>query len=237
MNEPPLDRASLSAFASAMLNSSRARDLSAKYRLSYLSEQHLYLGTLFLTDLFDTLREEAPEYFAELPENLHILEIGPKDFESAPALAAVFHPRQLTGVELEPDRLDDYGVTSSARAHARLAALNLEHNYLGLDLFDYRGRHNFLVWLHPFLDEARLREWGLPSQAFRPRELFAHALTLLEPGAYLSVVNQERGEFEAQAALFAEHSSQFRRHRALEIPLWFRANDEPAYVHLAQLIG
>jgi hypothetical protein len=240
MNEPPLDLQRLSAFAASMLASERARVLTEKYRLQALRQKSIYLGTLFLVDLFDQLFAEAPEYFAGLSENPTVLEIGAKDFESAPSLVAVFPGAKLTGVELEPDRLEtdhlETGVSSQDRARARLSALGSGHRYFGKDIVEYFERHEVVIWLHPFFDETRLREWGLPASALRPGVLFEHALSLLRPNALLLIVNQERSEDEAQRALFALHSSRFRAYRALEVPLWFRARDEPAYVHLARAI-
>lgn len=226
--EPPLDAEALPAFARAMLASERAAQLKEKYRLQPLEKEALYLGTLFLIDLFDQLFIEQADYFSGWNRApLRVLDVGARDFEAAPAiylaLRALGLEPQLTGVELE----------GAAAGAARAAMLDRwssgQHRYLAGDIFDHRETYDLIVWLHPFLDREKLLEWGLPLRFLRPAEMLSHVDSLLAPGGVLVVVNQDAGENAAQRALFETFG---RPYTSLEVPLYFRARDEPAYVHL-----
>jgi hypothetical protein len=231
--EPELDPQLLPSFARAMIASERAADLTARYRLEPLSKSALYLGTLFLIDLFDQLYAGKPEYFSPLKGELKVLDVGARDFEAAPAIYHALKYRglepSLTGIEVDGCRLTASGTTCRDAGLARCAALPGRHRYLVEDVFEHRDRYQMIVWIHPFLDEERLLEWGLPRRFLQPRKMLEHVLSLLEPGGLLMIVNQEKSEREQQRALFDALGTKYQ---SIDVPLYFRARDEPAYVHL-----
>lgn len=228
--EPALEEEILPSFARAMLASERAEYLKEKYRLHPLEAHALYLGTLFLIDLFDRLFEERPEL-----EFLggRVLDVGARDFESAPAIDFALRARgivpRLTGIELDAYRTSPAGASCAEVGTARAARLGADHRYLAGDIFDHRESYDLILWLHPFLDREKLLEWGLPLRFLRPAAMFEHVYGLLAPGGLLLIVNQDAAEKSAQRALFEQLG---KKYESLDIPLYFRARDEPAYVHL-----
>ena len=234
--EPSLDLEILPSFARAMLASDRADELVEKYRLEPVTKTALHLGTLFLIDLFDRLFAAKPEYFSQLPSTARVLDVGARDFESAPAIYFAIKQLgvepQLTGIELDAFRRIAGGTCADAGC-ARAVMLREwssgQHRYLAEDVLAHGEHYDAIVWLHPFLDEERLLEWGLPRRFLRPRAMLEHVISLLSPRGVLMIVNQERSESAAQQSLFDEVGKVYE---SVELPLHFRARDEPAYVHL-----
>jgi hypothetical protein len=220
--EPLLTETELSDFASAMIASDRARELTATYRLDAISSTRLYLGVLFLTDLLDRL---PPEFFAALPPELAVLDAGAAELESAPAIQEFLRARgkiaKLTGIDVDPKNLP------LAESRAR----RFSARFITGDVLEHRDRYHLIFLLHPFLDETSLLEWGLPLRFLRPRAILEHLRDLLEENGRLVVVNQVGSERDRQTSMLADLGAKFE---TLEVPVLFRARDEPAYVHLVE---
>lgn len=120
---------------------------------------------------------------------------------------------------MELDAHRRYWTLSTRRAHGEWIARRLPGcRYLAANLLDLRGAYGFVTWFLPFIHEAPLRAWGLPSRFLQPVRPLEHARTLLAPGGRLLVVNQGEVEAERQERLFGEASIAARAIGRVESP-------------------
>jgi hypothetical protein len=198
------------------------------------------LENLYYLDLLLTAFERGG---VELPAGrLVAVDVGVSDWFYAPALAAALRrwhadePRRLEvlGFEADPGRRYADGHTREDWAAWHTAALDGLH-YVPEDARRWRGAVDVALMLFPFLFARDLDRWGLPRSLHRPRELLAHAWSLVRPGGSLVVANQ--GE--------AERDEQLRHFAALGIPVaWtghfaspFFAYPVERYLHVARRPG
>lgn len=128
------------------------------------------------------------------------LDVGAKNGTALPALAKAM-PGPWDLVEIDSHRR--YATLSTRRAHGTRMAHHYPHSrFIAGSVTDLDGPYGVVTWILPFIDQAPLAAWGLPSRLFEPARLLAHVKNILTPGGTLFVVNQGRVEFDIQRDLF-----------------------------------
>lgn len=143
---------------------------------------------------------------------LRILDVGAGDWCYAPAIYQFFRyaysevPRKvyLTGVELDPYRIDDEGYSRVDYALSYIDPVASQCRYLIQDIGDYAPElpyHAILQFLPLVLEAAHLF-WGLPLKFYHPQASLHHLLEILAPEGAMLVANEIPPEFERQLQLW-----------------------------------
>ena len=157
-------------------------------------------------DIIERIRNEnsyiydlLKRYFVKNNKNeLKILDIGSKNWYYAKAEYDYFNSFcnnvYLDGVELDAYRL--YTNLYSRYEVAKYYIKNLSNTrYLPQNLLDINEKYDYITWFLPFVIKEPLLYWGLPEKYFLPKELLAHAYSLLNSQGQMLIINQ--GEIEA----------------------------------------
>jgi SAM-dependent methyltransferase len=193
----------------------REQDLRARYHLESLQQQStlgIYRENLYILDILDS----ASDFLEGMPPELRALDVGSKDFRYAFALDRWLsrgrseRPRSvdLTGIELDghPIYRNLYSRADYAEAYAH-ATGNPNVRYAVADFLHFDGQPvDVVFFFFPFVLRYALVRWGLPLGHFKPEQLFEKALTLLNPGGLLVIMNHT----------FEERARQLEILRALE---------------------
>lgn len=245
--EEPGRRADLPPHLQSALDGPRSRELETELQLDRFRDglsDETYVVTLFFADLLEqTFRQGS--FFAALPPAIDILDVGSKNFESAPALFAAMSqcgrspgtpPRtvRLTGIEI-----DAFRVTRDLFSRADKAAyyLNLlpspagPHRFIPGDLLEHYETYDLVTWFRPFLHPFPLLRWGLPLGLLQPERLLAHTCELVRPGGVLLILNQTAEESSQQEQLTANLAWP---RETLEFPLSFGRTQTRAFLRLFQ---
>lgn len=189
--------------------------LCEKYALEpwkqYLPDMTYRRNLYMLEILEDTLPAHLP-FWKE--NTLRILDVGAGDWCYAPAVYQFFchaHtqvPRKvyLTGVELDPYRIDQEGYSRVDYALSYIDPIASYCRYLIQDVNDYKPElapHVILQFLPLILEKAHLL-WGLPQRFYAPQKTLHHLWTLLEVGGILLVANEILPEFEYQMKIWQD---------------------------------
>jgi len=163
--------------------------------------------------MLEILEESLP---AHLPfwqqESLRILDVGAGDWIYAPAIYQFFRhahrpiPRKvfLTGVELDPYRIDDEGYSRVDYALSYIDPIASHCRYLIQDIGDYNPSLPYHVILQflPLVLEAAHLFWGLPLKYYHPQASLHHLLEILASEGVIVVANEIPPEFERQMQLW-----------------------------------
>mgnify|MGYP000200440590 CR=1 FL=1 len=146
-------------------------------------------------DLFDQAQEKL-NWQPTL--NQEVVDVGSLNFYYAPSLHACFHPRTLSGIELEGYRVytNLYNRFEYAQCYIRPYA---NTSYRVMDFCDYAGEVDGITCFYPFVIPGPLIAWRLPLKVFQPQRLFEQMSRCLKPNGFLLMMNH--GEEEAQVAL------------------------------------
>lgn len=222
--EEPRGGSPLPAGVTDQLRSDRANRLAGLFDLKALQQslsEASWAKTLHHCDRIDRL--VALGALPAIPTSIHLLDIGAKNFDSAPGLFFGFRrtdggaPRRvrMTGIEIDPHRV-------YRNLHSRADAANYylsllpppgggeQHRYLGIDLLTHRDRYDIITWFNPFVDPYPLLHWGLPSRMLRPQEMLGHALSLLLPGGFALISYQHAHERDIHADLLTRERIAFK---------------------------
>lgn len=164
-------------------------DLSSWPRVCTRDEMLLNLYTLDISD----------RYFSSSPQVGRALDIGAGNWSYLPAQLS-WSRRMWDAVELDAHRR--YWTLSTRRAHAAyMMRLCTDCRYFAGSLLDVRDTYSIITWFLPYVLPVALRAGGLPQRYFQPRELLAHAWSLLAAGGVLFIVNQGITEEQEQLRL------------------------------------
>lgn len=169
--------------------------------------------------MLEILEETLP---AHLPfwqqKTLRILDAGAGDWCYAPAIYQFFRqaytlaPRKvyLTGVELDPYRIDEEGYSRVDYALSFIDPIASQCRYLIQDVGEYQPElpyHVILQFLPLVLEKAHLI-WGLPLRFYHPQETLHHLWQLLGPGGAFLVANEISPEYEYQLQIWQNEKIQ-----------------------------
>lgn len=179
----------------------REKFLFDKYDLAYLksnSTKQNYLENLYTIDLLDRYLD------VENKEDLSVLDIGSKNWFYAKAQYFFFKKHckelELDGIELDSNRLY-YNLYSRAEV-AKFHIKDLEGaNYIEGDFLNNEKTYDYIIWILPFVFEYPHLKWGLPTNYFQPEKMLQHALSRMNKGGKIFIINQGRAEFRAQKFL------------------------------------
>ena len=152
-------------------------------------------------DLFDQAQDQLNWQLAYGQE---LVDVGSLNFYYAPALHAYFHPRRLSGIELEGYRVytNLYNRFEYAQCYIRPYP---NTSYTVMDFCDYSGTVDGITCFYPFVIPEPLIAWRLPLKVFRPQRLFEQIFRSLKTKGFLLMMNH--GEEEVQVAFtLAQHS-------------------------------
>jgi SAM-dependent methyltransferase len=161
------------------------------------SSQHDYRDNLYL---IEALRQLCADVV--LPEQLHALDVGCKNFHYAPGLYQFLchwqGPRQveLTGIELDGYGIYADGFSRADYGHAWAQQADPTHVHFRVaDVLALKGSSfELITCFYPFMTAAALLNWGLPLRCFQPQALLAHCWELLTPGGRLILFHQTAQE-------------------------------------------
>lgn len=145
---------------------------------------------------------------------LRLLDIGAGNWAYAIGLYQFFQhhltdkPRKvyLTGIELDPYRIDAEGYSNADYALSYIDRIASHCRYQIQDVLEYQSPEPcdaIFQFLPLVLPQAHLI-WGLPLNYFHPLEQLKHLWQLLCPGGSLVVANEMIQEYETQQQLFAQ---------------------------------
>ncbi len=145
-------------------------------------------------NLFDQIQEKfnwQPAFDKDL------VDVGSLNFYYAPALQAFFHPRQLSGIELEGYRVytNLYNRFEYAQCYIRPFK---NTSYTVMDFCDFTETVDGITCFYPFVIPEPLLAWRLPLKVFQPQRLFEQITRSLRKEGVLLMLNH--GEEEAQVA-------------------------------------
>jgi len=146
-------------------------------------------------------------------QELRILDVGAARWAYAPALYQFFayayttQPRQiyLTGVELDPYRLDQEGYSCVDHALSYIDPIASFCRYLNQDVLSYTSQKTYdvVTLFSPYVacEEHLLR--GLPLEFYRPASILEHASGLLDPAhGSLLITHTDKSDFVQQQEIF-----------------------------------
>ncbi len=173
--------------------------LNTRYALQawpYACTRQEYWQNLYTLDICD-------HYFPRPRAMTRGLDIGAAAWSYLPALCA-WSNTPWDGVELDAHRR--YWTLATRRTHAEYMVRRSDPRcrYYSGSLLEMRECYSHMTWLLPFVTPEPLNAWHLPQRYFQPRELLAHAWSLLAPGGALFIVNQGEREYVAQGHLLEE---------------------------------
>jgi len=212
--EGPLDLSKVSARLREQLESPRVRALAEAYGVDAYRDRlghAAYTKSLFACDVLDRTRHHVPVLTGLTPgAPCRVLDVGTKNFESAPGLWCAAQKRsglapeaiQLAGAEIDP-----YVIYRSLYSRADAAAyyaglLPGRVRYLPGDVCELHEQFDLITWFFPFLTPSPLLWWGLPWRLLRPEAVFTHVLRCVAPGGTLVLLNHSEEEREVQRGLF-----------------------------------
>ena len=159
------------------------------------------------------IREILEQYFFKIQnKELHILDIGCKNWFYAKAQYDFFKGFSsnfvLDGVELDAHRL--YSNFYSRYEVAKYYIKDLKNtNYIIGNLLDINKKYDYITWFLPFVSYKPHKFWGLPKKYFNPEKLLSHAISLLNDGGQMIIVNQGEKERDIQKELLLEQDIYF----------------------------
>lgn len=210
--EGPLDLEKVSARLRDQLSSPRVRALSEHYGMDAFRDRlghAAYTKSLFACDVLDRVNAALP-LWAVPSTRVSVLDVGTKNFESAPGLWCA--ARKLSGLAPEALRLsgaeiDAYVIYRSLHSRADAAEyyaglLPGPARYVPGDVCDLNECFDLVTCFFPFLTPSPLLWWGLPGHLLRPQAVFDHVCQRVVPGGTLVVMNHSEEEAEIQQDLF-----------------------------------
>lgn len=145
---------------------------------------------------------------------VRLLDIDAGRWSYAPALYQFFvhayteQPRQvfLTGVELDPYRLDPEGYSCVDYALSYIDPIASYTRYLNQNVMEHTAQqpYDVITQFRPYMFCQEHLFAGLPLEFFRPREVFLHALSLAQPGGSLVITHAHAESYFQQQELFKE---------------------------------
>jgi len=217
-----------------------AKRLAADYDLSAVYEsasRERYLETLTYLDWLDLAWRIRPDAFDlnTLNQPFRWLDAGAKNWSYVAAISAFIERHfpgayRLDGVELDVHRRYVDLHTRRQAAQTYISLLPNAHYHEG-DIREWTQPAHVITHFMPFVFEDPLLAWGLPPEAFRPREILLHLLGLLTPGGLLLIVNQGETEAHAQKTLLEDAPQQlcFRYQSLGQLPARFIQYRYPRY--------
>lgn len=148
----------------------------------------------------------------EFKNELKILDIGAKNWSYIEALHGFFAEKcsefQIDGIELDAYRLNSRGF--SRVEVAKFYCRNFKNtNYIAGDFLEHNKKYDVITWFLPFVFYNPHKRWGLPKKHFLPEKMLKHAISSLNDGGIMLVVNQGKQEFEEQKKLYDQAGVKF----------------------------
>ena len=194
-----------------------------KYHLECLktnSTRRNYRENLAIIELLES-------FISVEKESATILDIGSKNWFYAPGEYSFFmysgysalscHPELVSGAYqnqdkreicldgLEIDAFRVYADLHTRQDYALYYTQGLENcRYLPKDLMKHHEKYDYITWFYPFVTEVPILAWGLPLRLLTPLKMLKHAVSLLNPGGTMLIVNQNEREYAIQENLIKE---------------------------------
>lgn len=134
-------------------------------------------------------------------QNLQVLDIGCKNWFYAKGEHRFFSSFSsdfaLDGVEIDAYRL--YSNFYSRYEVAKYHIKDLKNtNYVAANLLDLDKKYDYIIWFLPFVTYAPHKSWGLPKKYFCPDKMLNGAISLMNDGAQMIIINQGEKERDIQ---------------------------------------
>ena len=229
-------------YALNQLKSKRFILLTEQYEMSQfesqLSRSSLY-GAYFFLDVLD--QSNVGEKINQITdEEVHVLDIGTKNFDIAPAMYRYFKTHlptspqlHITGIEIDAYRIyrSLFSRYDVAEFYRKLISVdeNEHHRYISGDFLTHEKQYNFISCFFPFVTSYALLAWGLPRAHLKPQQFVDHILKSLSPGGIAVVVNQTKKESDLQKLFFEKAKAACV---SSEIQLDFREGQPVGYLHV-----
>ena len=123
---------------------------------------------------------------------LQVLDIGCKNWFYAKGEYEFFSEFSsdfmLDGVEIDAYRL--YSNFYSRYEVAKFYIKDLKNvNYIAGNLLNIDKKYDYIIWFLPFVTYEPHKFWGLPKKHFCPEKLLSHAVSLLNDGGQMMILN------------------------------------------------
>ncbi|HEY9841891.1 MAG TPA: hypothetical protein V6D23_15620 [Candidatus Obscuribacterales bacterium] len=132
---------------------------------------------------------------------VRLLDVGAARWAYAPALYQFFalahtqQPRQvfLTGIEIDPYRLDPEGYSCVDHALSYLDPVSSHIRYLNQDVLSYvpQQPYDVISLFKPYITRQEHLYGGLPLEFYRPEAMFGHLLHLLQADGVLLLSHRQ----------------------------------------------
>lgn len=188
--------------------------LEQRYQLASW-RQYLPLGAYAaVLETLELLEDCFPKSHAIWQQRmLRLLDVDAGRWGYAPALYQFFslshtdQPRNvfLTGIELDPYRLDEEGYSCADYALSYLDPIASHIRYLNQDVLSYvpQQPYDLITLFRPYITRQEHLFGGLPLEYYRPAEVLAHLLRQLQPHGALLLSHSHPESLEAERALLA----------------------------------
>lgn len=144
---------------------------------------------------------------------IRLLDVGAARWAYAPALYQFFalahseQPRQvyLTGIELDPYRLDEEGYSCVDYALSYLDPVASHIRYLNQDVLSFSPQqpYDLISLFRPYITHQEHLFGGLPLEFYKPDALLSHLMSLLQPEGALLLSHSHPETLASEQALLA----------------------------------
>lgn len=188
------------------------QSLETRYELA---SWRAYLPLAAYTAVLETLELLADCFPAEhvlwQQSQLRLLDVGAARWAYAPALYQFFAlahtdtPRQvyLTGIELDPYRLDQEGYSCADYALSYLDPVASHIRYLNQDVMSFTPQkpYDLITLFRPYISHQEHLFGGLPLEFYQPEALLEHLLPMLQPDGVLMLSHNQPETLMTEQAL------------------------------------
>lgn len=158
-------------------------------------------------------KEILERYFLKSQkQNLQVLDIGSKNWFYAKGeydfFSSFSSDFSLDGVEFDAYRL--YSNFYSRYEVAKYYIKDLKNtNYIADNLLNLDKKYDYITWFLPFVTYEPHKYWGLPKKHFYPEKLLSHAISLLNDGGQMIIINQGEKEKQIQKEMLEKTDVDF----------------------------
>ena len=189
----------------------RARALAHRYGVRFELRQDA-AGTLSAYEYLDLIDQAVTAWQLEVIPIGVLHDIGCASFAYVGALAALWRPERIVGIEREGYRRLRGGINRAEKAMTNVARVPGAH-FVVADYAKFEERADLITAFFPFVTPAPVLGWRMPLSVLQPRLLFARIRTNLSASGSLWMVNHGESEASTAAGYAAEAGLRLaRRH-------------------------